>query len=426
MKKIFLAILFCVTALTADVPSTYVRSPDAMVTISGTSIDWTLGKRFSKSISGNTTFTFANAVAHKIITVQITAAGANSVTWPAITWMGGVSPAQTSTATDVYQIWYDGTTFYGCKQFGISDGSKGDISIAGNTWTIANSAVTYAKMQNISGASLLLGRGAGGGAGAPQEITLGATLGMSSQTLNTVDGSGINEWNGLPLSYYPVTQVDECFAQSIGSTIFTSSVSGTGAAVTITGGLALANHPGVYAIDCGTTTTGMANLRNSGNTTLLGSKTQRFIFCLRTPTALSDGTDTYTLFLGLGDQTTAGDTGAAPGIVDGAWFQYTHTLNSGNWTGRTGSGGTYTTASGGSNVAVTASAFWWFGIEMNSTSVKFYVASDSSGVPGSWTLIGTSSSNLPTSGATGFAFQIIKSAGTAARPMYLDKWIWIP
>lgn len=53
-----------------------------------------------------------------------------------------------------------------------------------NAQTIANDAVTYAKMQNVSAASKLLGRGSAGGSGDVEEIGLGVGLAMSSTTLS--------------------------------------------------------------------------------------------------------------------------------------------------------------------------------------------------------------------------------------------------
>lgn len=69
---------------------------------------------------------------------------------------------------------------------GVTDGDKGDVVVSGGgtVWTVDNDAITYAKMQNISAASRLLGRGAGAGAGDPQEISLGENLLMTGTVLS--------------------------------------------------------------------------------------------------------------------------------------------------------------------------------------------------------------------------------------------------
>jgi hypothetical protein len=69
---------------------------------------------------------------------------------------------------------------------GISDGDKGDITVAssGTVWTIDNDAVTFAKLQNITGPSLI-GRSASN-SGSAESITLGSGLAIDGSKQLTI------------------------------------------------------------------------------------------------------------------------------------------------------------------------------------------------------------------------------------------------
>jgi hypothetical protein len=114
--------------------------------------------------------------------------------------------------TDTKKLYLgDGTTAGGVEIGGVADGDKGDITVSssGATWTVDNDAVTYAKIQNVSAASKLLGRG-DSGSGDVQEITLGTGLTMTGTTLAASGGGG-----GLGAPTYVVTKsADETVTSS--------------------------------------------------------------------------------------------------------------------------------------------------------------------------------------------------------------------
>lgn len=85
----------------------------------------------------------------------------------------------------------------------------GQVATAG----ITDSAVTYAKIQNITAASRLLGRGSAAGAGNVEEITLGAGLAMTGTVLSST-ATGNVDHNGTGVANQVAYFID---ADTIGS-----------------------------------------------------------------------------------------------------------------------------------------------------------------------------------------------------------------
>lgn len=89
--------------------------PASVALGSGTSVDWSLSSSFSKTLSANTTFTFANATDGQVIVMTVLNTASNyTVTWPTVSWSGGSAPTQTTGAkTDVYTFMKVGSTIFG-------------------------------------------------------------------------------------------------------------------------------------------------------------------------------------------------------------------------------------------------------------------------------------------------------------------------
>lgn len=104
----------------------------------------------------------------------------------------------------------------------------GDVTASqgSNVTTVANDAVTYAKMQNVSAASKLLGRG-DSGSGDPQEITLGAGLSMSGTTLNASgNGQASNSIQDFRLTFesgVPISTTDQTAKTTLYCTPYTGN-----------------------------------------------------------------------------------------------------------------------------------------------------------------------------------------------------------
>jgi hypothetical protein len=126
---------------------------------------------FSNTISVTRAATFSNTVA---VTGNATFSNVVSIVGPTLT-LGDVSA----------NVVLSGNAATTRTNLGL--GALALLATA-NTAQIDNDAVTYAKMQNVSAASRLLGRGSASGAGDPEEISLGSGLTMTGTTLSASGG----------------------------------------------------------------------------------------------------------------------------------------------------------------------------------------------------------------------------------------------
>lgn len=146
-------------------PTTFI-GPDTVTTttiINDAVTNTKLAEMPANTIKGNNTAATANPLdlTGTQVTAMLDAFG---------TTAKGLAPASGGGTTNYLRA--DGTWAAPPGAAGVSDGDKGDITVSasGATWTIDNSAVTYAKMQNVSSTDRILGRSAAG-AGPVQEIT---------------------------------------------------------------------------------------------------------------------------------------------------------------------------------------------------------------------------------------------------------------
>jgi hypothetical protein len=115
---------------------------------------------------------------------------------------------------------------------GVTDGDKGDITVSasGATWTVDNSAITYAKIQNANG-NTLIGR-ASSSSGAVGEISVAASrlVGRGS----TGDVGAISLGNGLSFSGTTLRTANSDSLYAVANTLYLRGTNGNVTNVTIT------------------------------------------------------------------------------------------------------------------------------------------------------------------------------------------------
>lgn len=171
------------------------------------------------------------------------------------------------------------------------------------------------------------------------------------------------------------------------------------------------NAFGVVAISTATSATGVGYISktNVTNAYLIGGgNSYRVRFRAAIQSALSNGTDTFTIRIGFNDNpAVSGDAN------DGAYFRYTHSVNGGKWQAVTRVGGVETSEDTG--IAPVADVYQIFEIRINAngSQVDFYIDN---------VLTNDITTNIPTgeSNLTTIISKIEKSAGTTARLLLVD------
>lgn len=254
---------------------------------------------------------------------------------------------------------------------------------------------------------------AGKASNTPSFVTLAATGDLTNERVLTagnhvtVADSGAGSAVTVDWSYNPSKRAvidNDCNA--VGDML--SLASGTGAAVNFNvAGIADADHFGICRATTGTTATGRSGLgANATDSVVLGTRQYTYRSIVRIPT-VSNGTDTFQVFCGFHDSSTAT-------AVDGLYFTYTHTLNSGNWTVEVYNNSSSITSV---NTGVVMTANSWYNLEIvvnpSATSTTFKI---------NGSLVHTFTGTHPSGSAraTGFMSLIRKTLGTNARNMDID------
>lgn len=225
----------------------------------------------------------------------------------------------------------------------------------------------------------------------------------------TTDGTNPS-WVTVPSTIFAPSESFEAyndFVSAIGQ--FSTTVSGTSAAVNFSAVGDVGGRPGIVQLQTGTTSTGRAAVHSQSVSMLLGHGATKFETAFRVPT-LSDGTETFTLRAGFIDSQSVEST-------DGIFLRYTDSVNSGKFEVVSMSNASPTVADSG--VTVVASTWYKLRIEINAgaTSALVYI---------NGTLVATVTATIPTGASrnTGAGVFVLKSNGGTSRNIDCD-YMWI-
>jgi hypothetical protein len=227
---------------------------------------------------------------------------------------------------------------------------------------------------------------------------------VAAATTGWVQGARRDPDQGLHLLFDDF--VTNSTAGVLGWTLTSNGAAATGQLST-TGVNTTERAQGVIELDTGTNNAGRTGLHTSTTGLLLGYTDNYFEF-RSTVDVNPDGTQSYGVQFGVGDQFNTTNANATNGV----YFAFSNAAAT--YQCITAAGGSLTTTSTATNI-FTATEFHKFGINiLDGTSVVFSIDG---------TVVATHTTNLPTA-LTGLGARIFKTAGTTSRSLFLDYVSW--
>lgn len=224
-------------------------------------------------------------------------------------------------------------------------------------------------------------------------------------TISPTTGAVVASVKTLPKSSSRITLRVHWASGSTSEGSFTGSVNS--GAIDVQSAGSDPDHPGVLRLRTNASSTAAPNHSwGAGGHIYLGSGECAIEFRQKIPTA-SDGTDTFSIVVGFMDIIAAGTP------VDGAWFRYLHSENSGNWQCITSSNSSQTVTN--TSTGINAGGWQDLRIEVNADGTQVLFKVDG-------TTVATHTATIPTGSgrSTGIAFMLDKDAGTTSRELLND------
>lgn len=277
-----------------------------------------------------------------------------------------------------------------------SGSAGGDLTGTYPNPTVTTDAVTYAKMQNVSAASKLLGRG-DSGSGDPQEITIGSGLAMTGTTLSATGSGG----GTLDEDYHRAST----YIQPNSTSLSNSHAGHTGVTTVGTAAAAMETEGPYLAFASAATLNSDAGFR-SGDPVAQRGWSSIYRAKIRTGAAIT----VVRYWVGLFASTPMA---SATPAIHLAGFRYdTAADGTAFWRCVTDNGSgspTVTTTS----AAVAVDTAYRFKIELGASDVKFYVDG---------TLVATHTTTLPTSTTSLSAYQQLRTLEAVAKTIKINRF----